>query len=127
MKIKSQDASRVFLSHCLMKNEAKFLLILFFNFRMFRRFVQRIAPVKKAKSVTQHRSLMTVMKTTTPRGQVNRLGLILSAGGILNWLNIKKDEKLPESSVTTIDPDSQLVQTIQLAAQSINVTITYCY
>ena len=115
------------MSHCLMKNGAKFLLILFFNFRMFRRFIQRIVPVKKARSVTQHRSLMTVMKTTTPRGQVNRLGLILSAGGILNWLNIKKDEKLPESSVTTIDPDSQLVQTIQLAAQSINVTITYCY
>ena len=54
--------------------------------------------------------------------QVGGLGLVLS-GSILSWLNIKKEEQLlPNSSAATrIDPDSQLVETIRLAAKSIHV------
>jgi len=53
---------------------------------------------------------------------VGGLGLVLS-GSILSWLNIKKEEQLllPNSSAATrIDPDSQLVETIRLAAKSIH-------
>jgi len=54
--------------------------------------------------------------------QAGGLGLVLS-GGILGWLNIKKEEQHQLANSTRIDPDSQLVETIQMAAKSINICL----
>ena len=79
---------------------------------MFRRILQKFVQVSS-------------LSMAKPRlnNQVGGLGLVLS-GSILSWLNIKKEEQLllPNSSAATrIDPDSQLVETIRLAAKSIHV------
>ena len=79
---------------------------------MFRRVLQRLARVNYAP-VQRQRSSHALTK-----------GTLLFSGSILGWLNLKKDENsFNKNDVSAkIDPDSKLVETIHIAAKSINVS-----
>ena len=82
---------------------------------MFRRVLQRLARVKYAPVQRQSSSHAFAKGTSTT---------LLFSGSILGWLNLQKDENLYNKSevATKIDPDSKLVETIHIAAKSINVS-----
>ena len=72
------------------------------------------------------RALYRLVQASVPQQRhrpILRSTLLLSSGGLLGWLNIDKNQTVQDtkSTITKIDPDSQLVETIQLAAKAINV------
>ena len=87
---------------------------------MLRRVLQRLARVKYAPVQQQRQNSSHAFTKGTST-------TLLLSGSILGWLNLQKDESLYNKSetVTKIDPDSKLVETIHIAAKSINVSSTY--